>query len=99
RHAVALQSEHLAVLRRRRNLQPQRLAAERCDLGFAAEHRGRERNRDARVQIAALPLEARVRREPDSQIEIAGLCAAAALLAFAADPNARTVADAGRNPD
>ena len=34
-----------AVLRRRRNLQPQRLAAERLHLRLAAEHRGRQRNR------------------------------------------------------
>ena len=73
RHAVALQPEHLAVLRRRRNLQPQRLAAERRHLGLAAEHRGRQRDRHARVEVAALALELRMRREPDAQVQIAGL--------------------------
>ena len=57
RHAVPLQPEHLAVLRRRGNLQSHDLAAERPDLGLAAEHRRRERHGHLRVEIAPLALE------------------------------------------
>ena len=68
RHPVALQPEHLRVLRRRRNLEAQRLAAERLHFGLAAEHRRGQRNRHARVEVRALALELRMRRLPDPQI-------------------------------
>src|SRR5262249_4211346 len=76
----------------------QRFAAEGAHVGFAAEHRRRQRNRHAGVEIAPLALELRIRRRPDPQIQIARLRAAGTLFAFAGDANARPVADAGRDP-
>src|SRR5262249_5129752 len=99
RHAVSLQPEYLTVLRRDRNLQAQRLAAKRLHVRLAAQHGRRQRNRDARVEVASLPLALLVRRGADAQIEIAGLRAAGALLAFAGDADARAFADARWNAD
>src|SRR5262249_93994 len=99
RHAVTFQAEPLRVLRRLRNLQPQRFATECLHVGFAAEHRGGERNRHARVKVATLPLELPVRRRANPKVQIAGPCAAGPLFAFARDPDARPLADAGRDPD
>src|SRR5438309_1424331 len=96
-HAVSFQPEDLPVLRRRRNPEPQRLAAERRDVDLAAEHGGGQGNRHARVQIASLSLERRMRRDPDPEIEIAGLRAAAAVLALARDAHPRAFADARRD--
>src|SRR5437773_2205461 len=70
RHAVTLQPEHLSILRRRWNLEPERLAAERLDVHLAAEHRRRQRNRHTRVEVSAFPLELRMRGHADPQIEI-----------------------------
>ena len=69
------------------------------DLRFAAEHRRRQRDATLRVEILALALEHRMRREADAQIQIARLGARRAVLAFAGDAHARAVADAGGNPD
>src|SRR5262245_18129660 len=97
RHAVSLQAEDLAVLGVGRDLQPERPARQRRNLHLAAEHRGCERDRDVRVEVAALPLEAWMRREPDAQVEVARLPAARTLLALARDAYSRSVADARRN--
>src|SRR5262249_61695825 len=74
-------------------------ATECLHVGFAAEHRGGERNRHARVKVATLPLELPVRRRANPKVQIAGPCAAGPLFAFARDPDARPLADAGRDPD
>src|SRR5258705_3698529 len=68
RHALSLQAEDLAVLCQRRDLQPHRLARDRRHFDFAAEDRGRHRQRGLDVEVASLPLEEGMRREPDPQI-------------------------------
>ncbi len=52
----------------------------------------------ARIEVAALALEPAVRREPDSQIQIAGLAAADSWLALAGDSDARSITHTGGNP-
>src|SRR5204863_8471949 len=98
-HAVAFEAEHLSVLRRRRNLQAQRSAADRLDVDLTPEDRRGERNRHMRIEVAAAPLELGMRRHPDAQVEIARMSAAGSVLAFAADADARSVRDTGRNAD
>ena len=99
RHAVALEAEQHAVLRQRRNAQPRRLArrvSARCaSPPSTAVVNG---TGDFDVEVAPLSFEQRVRRQPDSQVQIAGLGAAHALLALAADAHARSVGHPGRNP-
>src|SRR5206468_6599028 len=48
---------------------------------------------------AASAFDLSVGREANPQIQIAGLCAARPHLTFAGHTNARSVGDAGRNPD
>src|ERR1700741_1669746 len=98
RHAVAFETKHLSVLRRRWNLEADGLSRERGDFGLAAEYGCCERNRDVRIEIAPLRLEGWMRCLPDAQIQVPGLTAARAQLAFAADADARSFADAGWNP-
>src|SRR5262245_54798972 len=99
RHAVSLQPERLTDLRRRRNSEAKRLASKRRYFGLAAEHCRRQRNLDFGVEIAALPLESRMRRLPDPQIQVAALAAVRALLALARHADARSFADARGDPD
>src|SRR5688572_31450077 len=94
---MAFQPEHLAVLRRGRNLQAHRFAGKRLDFSFTAQHGGGERDRNVRVEVAAPALEFRMRGEPDAQIQIARLRTARTVLALAADAHAGTLADASRN--
>src|SRR6185436_13138229 len=75
-----------------------RLAGQRAHLALAAEHRRRQRNRHARVEVASLALELRVRRLHDAQIEVACLGATRSLFAFAGDAHSGAVVQAGRNP-
>src|SRR3954470_7000300 len=96
-HALTLDPELLAVLRRRRHFQANGAAGERGHHRFAAEHRGRQRHLDARRQIVAVALETAVRQHLHAQVEIAGASAAGAGLALAGDAHPRAVADAGRD--
>ncbi len=98
RHAVSLQPEHLAALRRLRNLQADR-AGDRRHVRLAAEDGGRHRHADARAQIVAVALEHRMRPQPHAKIEIAGGAAARTAFTFARRADARPVLDAGRNAD
>src|SRR2546428_4099404 len=98
-HAVPLQTEHLAVLRERRNLETHGPSFERRNLDFAAQHRGGDRQRDLDVDVATFPFELGMRREAYAQIKVAGRRAAGAVLAFPRHAYARTVAHAGWNPD
>src|SRR5262245_4114172 len=99
RHAVALQPEGLADLRRLRNPEAQRLAGERRHFRLAAEHRRRQGDLHLGVEIAALALEPIVRRQTDAEIQVAGLSTVGALFTFAGHPYPRSLADSGRNPD
>ena len=97
RHAVPFQPEHLPALGRLRDLEPDR-AGDRRDLRLAAEHGGRDRHRDFRVQIGALALEDRVRLDADPEIQIAGRAAVRAGFPFAGGAHARSVPHADRDP-
>src|SRR5262245_13284993 len=57
RHAVSLQAEYLPVLCSWWNLQAQRTAVERRDLGFSSKHSRGNRYRDLRVKVHATSLE------------------------------------------
>src|SRR5262245_56624323 len=98
-HAVALQSKDLTVMRARRDLQPQRLARKRLDLSFAAQDRGRQGHRDARIEVFPSQLEPGMWREVHAQVKVARLCPRCAVLTLAGDPDARALAHAGRDPD
>src|ERR1041385_2927287 len=97
RHAISLQSEHLPVLRQRRDLQADRFAGERRHFDFAAEHRGGHWQRRLDVEIASLALEELMRGQPYAQIQVSRRRAAASRFTFARNPDARSVADAGRD--
>ncbi len=56
--------------------------AERGHVDLAAEHRGRQRHGHARVQVAALALEPRMRRQADAQVQVARLRAAGPVFAL-----------------
>src|SRR5262245_31093480 len=95
---MAFQPEDLAVLRRLRDLQPDR-SRNRRHVGFAAEHRGGDRQRHARAQVLAVALEDGVRPQVDAQVEIARGAAVGARFALAGGADARPVPDADRDPD
>ena len=96
RHAMALEAEDLAVLRALWNLQPD-AAGDRRHLGFAAEDGGRDRHRNLRLQVAAVPFEHRVRFHLHAQVQVARGSAVAPGGAFAGRAHARALLDADRN--
>src|SRR5215471_2044894 len=99
RHAVALEPEHLPVLRGRRNLQAQRFSVDRLHVYLAAKNSCRQRNLHPSIQILTLALEVWMRRDADTQVQIAGGTTAAPRLAFAGNAHTRVVADPGGNSD
>src|SRR5215470_376291 len=99
RHAVAFEPEHLSVLRRRRNLQPQGFSGDRLHVHLAAKDRCRQRNLHPYVEILTLALEVGMRRDADAQVQIAGGTTAAPGFAFARNTHTCVVANPGGNPD
>src|SRR4029077_10824510 len=99
RHPVAFEPEDLPVLCRSGDLQAQRLAGDRLHFDFATKDRRRQRYLHAPVEILAFALEARMRRDAHPEIQVARGCAATPGFAFAADADARAVADPRWNPD
>src|SRR6478735_804281 len=87
RHAVALEPEHLSVLRQRRDAEPSRLAGERLHLRLAPENRGCHTHRHFDVQVTALAFEHGVWRQPHAQVQVARLTTPTTLFALAGDPD------------
>src|SRR5687767_3786417 len=98
RHSESFQPEHLAVLRERRDSQARRPAGKSLYVGLTAQYGGRDRQRHLDVQVAPFAFEHRMRRQADPQVQIARRGAANTVLTLAGDANARSVANAGRNP-
>src|SRR5262249_47799889 len=99
RHSLAVQAEPPPRLRSFRHLHARLAAVDGGHLEFAAERRLHHRDRHAAMQIGAVALEERVRRQREEDVEIAGRPAAHAGLAFAREPDARAILDTGRNVD
>src|SRR6185312_7861144 len=94
--ALAAQAEQRSGLRFRGNLD-RSLAAERGHLEFGAERRLRKADRRFAEQIVAFALKNRVLAHVDLDVQIAGLRACGAGLAFARKTNAVAAIDAGGN--
>ena len=62
-------------------------AGEGFDVGFTAEDRRRQCDRHTVVEIAPVPLEPVMWREPDPEVQVARLGAGGAVLAFAGHAN------------
>ena len=69
------------------------------NVDLAAQRRGREADRRARVKRRALALEQRVALHVQEDVEVARRCAACARLALARQADARAFVDAGRDVD
>ena len=85
--------------RARRDRQRQRSSVGRRHPRLATEEERLERRADLRVQVVAAALEARIGRDRDDEIEVAGRPAALARTALAADADARAGPDAGWDLD
>src|SRR5450759_2894077 len=99
RHALAGQTEALAGLGSAGNLDPRLAAVDRRHLEFAAQSRGGHGNRHPAVQVGAVALEELVLRQRQENIEVARRAAAQTGLAFAGEPDAGAILDAGRDID
>src|SRR5437762_12704719 len=95
-NALVAQSEHLAGLRLRRNLDL-RLTVESRNLDLAAERCGRETDRHFAMQVRAFALKHRMRLQIDDDMHIARGTAVHAAFAFARQTNAIVLIDARGN--
>src|SRR5215831_6049241 len=86
-------------LRARRHCNPRPSAIHAGHLDGAAEGCGRDRDRDAAVNVGAVPSEDPVRRDRYEDIEISGRRPAHPSLALAGKPDTRTVLDTRRDVD
>src|SRR4029453_2192951 len=96
RHPAPGEDANLAGLPARLQLELE-LALQRRDDDLPAERRLGHRQVDGREQVVALAHEARVRLHMDEDVEIARLGAELARVPLAADPDALTVVDSGRD--
>src|SRR3954454_3057824 len=99
RHALAAQPELVPILRPGRDGNARPAAIDGRYLDRSAERGRRKRNRHPAVDVGAIALEDRMRRETDENIKITRRRAVRSDLALAGQPNARAVLDARRNVD
>ena len=99
RHALAAEPEDPAVLGAGRDRQRERPPVRRGHARLATEEQRLERRADLRVQVVAAALEARIGRDRDDEIDVAGRTAALAGTALAGDPDARAGPHARRDLD
>src|SRR5436190_13703263 len=97
RHPFTLQAEAPSRLGAFRHLHAGIAAVDGRHLELAAERRGDHGDRHPAMQVGALALEKWMRAEGEKNVEVARRPAADAGLAFAGEPDASTVLDAGRN--
>src|SRR5262245_6758445 len=96
-HALAAQTELLAGLRAGGHRDLDASAVDARHLDRAAERRRRDRQRHRAIEMVALALEERVRRDRQEDVEIARRPAAHADFALAGEADAIAVLDARRN--
>jgi hypothetical protein len=92
--ALAAQAEHLAGLGFGRHLELGH-AVEGGDLDLAAQRSNREADRHFAMQVVVVALEYGVRLEVDLHVEVARRAAIDAVFAFAGEPDAVALVDAG----
>src|SRR5262249_43120196 len=97
RNAFAAQASHLPALGALRHLETD-LTVRRWDLDLLPSVGFADRDRDIQVQIVALPLEERVRRNVDGEQQVTGRAAAHARRAMLRDPDAAALVRAGGDP-
>src|SRR5262245_27208414 len=97
RHSFTLEAEAAARLRPLRHFHPGIAAVDGRHLEFAPQCRLDHGDGHAAMHICAFALEERMRSEGEKKIKVARRTAADAGLAFAGEPDAGAVLDAGRN--
>ncbi len=99
RHTLALQSEAAAGLGAFRHLHAGLVTVDGRHLEIAAERSRHHRDRHPTMQVGALALEERMRGNRQEDVEVARWPTAHPRLAFAGEPDASAVLDAGGNVD
>src|SRR5688572_6557880 len=87
RHAITLETKHLATLGEGGNSKSHRPPLDGSDLDLAAEDRGCDGHRHLEVQIPPLSLELEMGGEAHAQVQVARWGAARAGFTFSDDPH------------
>jgi hypothetical protein len=98
-HALTAQTEQLAVLRARRDLQRESTSVRGWNADFATQNHRRQGCRNSRAQVVSVSIEAGVGCDCRYQIEIARSAAGATGRTLARDAHSTAVPYSGWDPD